>query len=69
MIDSDNGVTEFQTTPDKKNRTVIWIIVAVLVGVILCCCAFVALALIFFIPSGRFEHYQFSLIPLLNFIG
>ena len=67
MTDSDYGVTEFQQTPEKKNQTVIWIILAVVVGVILCCCALVALALVFFIPAGRFESFEFSLIPLLRF--
>lgn len=68
MTDSDFSVTEFQQTPEKKNQTVIWVILAVVVGVILCCCALVALALIFFIPAGRFESYEFSLIPLLGLI-
>ena len=68
MTDNDYGVTEFQETPDKKSRTVIWIIIAVVVAVVLCCCALVALALLFFIPAGRFEGFEFSLIPLLRLI-
>lgn len=60
---------EVVEAPQKKNRTVLWIILAVVAVILLCLCVVVVAAVIFFaVSDGNGWDYYYQIPTLLNLI-
>lgn len=51
--------------PVKKNRTVLWIILAVVAVLAICICVVVVAAVIIWAASGELDYYLYNQIPTL----